>query len=148
MAVLVLAEHTNTALNDATAKAVSAAAAMGGDIHVLVAGSGAKAAADAAAKLAGVAKVLLAESADLAHGLAEPVADLLVSLAGGYDAVVAPATANGKNILPRAAALLTIVFLAVFGLSASTMVLNLGPRNRQHAVPGRRAARLSAHRSA
>ncbi|HUN12206.1 MAG TPA: electron transfer flavoprotein subunit alpha/FixB family protein, partial [Rhabdaerophilum sp.] len=105
MAVLVLAEHTNTALNDATAKAVSAAAAMGGDIHVLVAGSGAKAAADAAAKLAGVAKVLLAESADLAHGLAEPVADLLVSLAGGYDAIVAPATANGKNILPRAAAL-------------------------------------------
>jgi len=108
MAVLVLAEHTNTALNDATAKAVSAAAAMGGDIHVLVAGSGAKAAADAAAKLAGVAKVLLAESADLAHGLAEPVADLLVSLAGGYDAVVAPATANGKNILPRAAALLDV----------------------------------------
>jgi len=108
MAVLVLAEHTNTALNDATAKAVSAAAAMGGDIHVLVAGSGAKAAADAAAKLAGIAKVLLAESADLAHGLAEPVADLLVSLAGGYDAVVAPATANGKNILPRAAALLDV----------------------------------------
>ncbi len=108
MAVLVLAEHTNTALNDATAKAVSAAAAMGGDIHVLVAGSGAKAAADAAAKLAGVAKVLLAESADLAHGLAEPVADLLVSLAGGYDAIVAPATANGKNILPRAAALLDV----------------------------------------
>jgi electron transfer flavoprotein alpha subunit len=108
MAVLVLAEHSNTALNEATAKAVSAAAAMGGDIHVLVAGAGAKAAAEAAAKLDGVKKVLLADDAGLANGLAEPVADLLVSLAPGYDAIVAPATANGKNILPRAAALLDV----------------------------------------
>ena len=108
MAVLVLAEHSNAALNDATAKAVSAATAIGGDVHVLVAGNGAKAAAEAAAKLAGVSKVLLAESADLANGLAEPMADLLVSLAGGYDAIVAPATANGKNTLPRAAALLDV----------------------------------------
>ena len=108
MAVLVLAEHSNAALNDATAKAVSAATAIGGDVHVLVAGNGAKAAAEAAAKLAGVSKVLLADSADLANGLAEPMADLLVSLAGGYDAIVAPATANGKNTLPRAAALLDV----------------------------------------
>lgn len=108
MAILVLAEHTNTALNEATAKAVTAAAAMGAEVHVLVAGSGAKAAADAAAKLDGVKKVLLAESADLANGLAEPVAALLVSLAGSYDGIVAPATANGKNILPRAAALLDV----------------------------------------
>ena len=108
MAVLVLAEHSNAALNDATAKAVSAATAIGGDVHVLVAGNGAKAAAEAAAKLAGVSKVLLAESADLANGLAEPMADLLVSLAGGYDAIVAPATANGKTTLPRAAALLDV----------------------------------------
>ncbi len=118
MAVLVLAEHTNAALNDATAKAVSAAAAMGGDIHVLVAGSGAKAAADAAAKLDGVKKVLLADDASLGSSLAEPVADLLVSLAGGYDAIVAPATANGKNILPRAAALLDVQVI-----SAVTKVL-------------------------
>jgi electron transfer flavoprotein alpha subunit len=108
MAVLVLAEHSNAALNDATAKAVTAAVAIGGDVHVLVAGNGAKAAAEAAAKLAGVAKVLLAEDASLANALAEPVAALLVSLAGGYDAIVAPATANGKNILPRAAALLDV----------------------------------------
>ena len=108
MAILVLAEHTNTALNEATSKAVSAATAMGGDVHVLVAGSGAKAAADAAATIAGVSKVLLAEGASLANGLAEPLADLLVSLAGGYDGIVAPATASGKNVLPRAAALLDV----------------------------------------
>ncbi len=108
MAVLVLAEHSNNQLNEATAKAVTAAAAIGGDIHVLVAGAGAKAAAEAAAKLAGVAKVLLAEDASLGNGLAEPVAALLVSLAAGYDAILAPATANGKNILPRAAALLDV----------------------------------------
>ncbi|MCA0407423.1 MAG: FAD-binding protein [Proteobacteria bacterium] len=118
MAVLVLAEHTNSALNDATAKAVNAAAAIGGDIHVLVAGSGAKAAADAAAQIAGVSKVLLAEDAGLANALAENVAALLVSLAGGYDAIVAPATANGKNILPRAAALLDVQVI-----SAVTKVL-------------------------
>jgi electron transfer flavoprotein alpha subunit len=118
MAILVLAEHTNSALNDATAKAVSAASAMGGDIHVLVAGAGAKAAADAAAKLDGVAKVLLAEDAGLANALAENVAALLVSLAPGYDAIVAPATANGKNILPRAAALLDVQVI-----SAVTKVL-------------------------
>ena len=106
MAILVLAEHSNAALNEATAKAVTAAAAMGGDVHVLVAGNGAKPAAEAAAKLAGVGKVLLAEGESLGHALPETVADLLVSLAPGYDGIVAPATANGKNILPRAAALL------------------------------------------
>jgi len=108
MAILVLAEHTNSALNEATSKAVSAATAMGGDVHVLVAGSGAKAAADAAATIAGVSKVLLADDASLANGLAEPLADLLVSLAGSYDGIVAPATASGKNVLPRAAALLDV----------------------------------------
>ncbi|MFN3483379.1 electron transfer flavoprotein subunit alpha/FixB family protein [Rhabdaerophilum calidifontis] len=108
MAVLVLAEHSNSALNEATAKAVSAAGGLGGDIHVLVAGQGARPAAEAAAKLAGVAKVLLAEDAGLANGLAEPVADLIAQLAPGYDAIVAPATANGKNALPRAAALLDV----------------------------------------
>ena len=108
MAILVLAEHSNAALNEATAKAVTAATAMGGDVHVLVAGNGARPAAEAAAALAGVSKVLLAESDALGHGLSEPTADLLVSLAGAYDGIVAPATANGKNILPRAAALLDV----------------------------------------
>lgn len=106
MSVLVLAEHSNSTLNDATAKAVSAATAIGGEVHVLVAGQGAKPAAEAAAKLDGVSKVLLAESADLEQSLAETVSALLVSLAAGYDAIVAPATANGKNIAPRIAALL------------------------------------------
>ena len=108
MAVLVLAEHSNTALNEATAKAVTAAAALGGEVHVLVAGSGAKAAAEAAAKLAGVSKVLLADGAAFANGLAEPVAATLLALAPGYDAIVAPGTANGKNIAPRVAALLDV----------------------------------------
>jgi len=108
MATLVLAEHTNSALNDATAKAVFAATRLGGAVHVLVAGENARAAAEAASKLDGVAKVLLAEAPALAHQLAEPVAALLVNLAPGYDAIIAPATANGKNIAPRVAALLDV----------------------------------------
>jgi electron transfer flavoprotein alpha subunit len=108
MSVLVVAEHSNAALNEATAKAVSAAAAMGGDIHVLVMGQGAKAAADAAATLAGVSKVLLAEDASLAQMLAEPASALVAKLAGGYAGIVFPATANGKNIAPRVAALLDV----------------------------------------
>ncbi|HEV7437568.1 MAG TPA: electron transfer flavoprotein subunit alpha/FixB family protein, partial [Pseudorhizobium sp.] len=82
---------------------------IGGDIHVLVAGSGAQAAADAAAKLDGVGKVLLADSADLANSLAEPLADLIVSLAGSYDTIIAPATASAKNVMPRVAALLDVM---------------------------------------
>lgn len=108
MAVLVLAEHDNASLSEATAKAVTAATAIGGDVHVLVAGANATPAAEAAAKLAGVAKVLHADAPHLAQGLAEPVAAMLVSLAGSCDAIVAPATANGKNVLPRAAALLDV----------------------------------------
>mgnify|MGYP000288946215 CR=1 FL=1 len=109
MSILLVAEHDNAALNDATRAAVTAAGAIGGDVHVLVAGSGAGEVADAAAKLTGVAKVLTADSDDLAHQLAEPMAALIVDLAGSYDAIVAPATANGKNILPRVAALLDVM---------------------------------------
>ncbi len=109
MAILLLAEHDNATLSDQTAKALTAAAKIGGDVHVLVAGSGAKGAADAAAKLSGVAKVLLADDASLANNLAEPLAALIVSLAGGYDAVVAPATSIGKNVMPRVAALLDVM---------------------------------------
>ena len=109
MATLLLAEHDNKSLKDATNKALTAAKQMGGDVHVLVAGAGAKGVADAAAKLDGVAKVLLAESAAYEHALAEPLAALIVSLAGGYDAIVAPATTTGKNVMPRVAALLDVM---------------------------------------
>ena len=108
MAILLIAEHDNESLSDQTAKALSAASKIGGDVDVLVAGRGAKAAADAAAKLAGVRKVLLAEGAELGERLAEPLAALVVSLAPGYDAIVAPATASGKNVAPRVAALLDV----------------------------------------
>ncbi|CAN7508261.1 electron transfer flavoprotein subunit alpha/FixB family protein [Neorhizobium sp. LjRoot104] len=108
MAILLLAEHDGSSLNDQTAKALSAASKIGGDVHVLVAGSGAKAAADAAAKLAGVSKVLLADDAGLANNLAEPLAALIVSLAGSYDVIIAPATASAKNVMPRVAALLDV----------------------------------------
>ncbi|HKS63835.1 MAG TPA: FAD-binding protein [Xanthobacteraceae bacterium] len=109
MTTLLLAEHDNKSLKDSTNKALTAAKAMGGDVHVLVAGSGAKAVADAAARLDGVAKVLLADSAAYEHALAEPVAALIVSLAGNYDAIVSPATTTGKNVMPRVAALLDVM---------------------------------------
>ena len=109
MATLLLAEHDNKSLKDATNKALTAAKALGGDVHVLVAGKDAKAAADAAAKLDGVAKVLLADGAAYEHHLAEPLAALIVSLAGSYDAIVAPATTTGKNVMPRVAALLDVM---------------------------------------
>jgi electron transfer flavoprotein alpha subunit len=109
MASLLLAEHDNKSLKDATAKALTAAKQLGGDVHVLVAGKDCKSAAEAAAKLEGIAKVLVAESAAYEHQLAEPTAALLVSLAGSYDALVAPATTNGKNIMPRVAALLDVM---------------------------------------
>jgi electron transfer flavoprotein alpha subunit len=109
MSILILAEHDNAALNPATAKAVTAAKVIGGDIHVLVAGSGAQAVADQAAKLDGVAKVLLADAPHLANALAEEVSALLVDLMADYDVLMAPATASGKNILPRVAALLDVM---------------------------------------
>jgi electron transfer flavoprotein alpha subunit len=109
MTTLLLAEHDNKALKDATAKALTAAKALGQPVHVLVAGKNCQAVAEAAAKLDGVTKVLLADGAGYEHMLAEPVAALIHSLAGGYDAVVAPATTTGKNIMPRVAALLDVM---------------------------------------
>ncbi|MBN8534428.1 MAG: FAD-binding protein [Rhizobiales bacterium] len=108
MTALVVAEHSNAALNEATQKAVSAAASLGGPVHVLVAGQNAAAAAKAASSIAGVAKVLHADGGEYAHQLAEATSTLIVSLAGNYDAIVFPATANGKNIAPRVAALLDV----------------------------------------
>ena len=109
MATLLLAEHDNKVLREQTAKAVTAAKALGSDVHVLVAGAGCRPVAEAAAKIDGVAKVLLTENASYEHMLAEPAAALIVSLAGSYDALVAPATTLGKNIMPRVAALLDVM---------------------------------------
>ncbi|MGO4625269.1 electron transfer flavoprotein subunit alpha/FixB family protein, partial [Ensifer sp. 2TAB8] len=112
MAILLLADHDSNHLSDQTAKALTAAAKIasgtGADVHILVAGNGAKAAAEQAARLAGVAKVLVADDASLANNLAEPLAALIVSLAGSYDTIVAAATSVGKNVLPRVAALLDV----------------------------------------
>jgi electron transfer flavoprotein alpha subunit len=113
MAVLVIAEHNNSSLKPATLNAVAAATeiskAGAGDIHILVAGEACRPAADAAAKIAGVAKVLVADDAAYGHGLAENVAPLLVSLAPQYSHVLAPATTQGKNLMPRVAALLDVM---------------------------------------
>ena len=109
MPTLLLAEHDNKTLRDATSKALTAAKALGGEVHVLVAGLGARPAAEAAAKLDGVTKVLLAEAGAYEHATAEPLAALIVSLAGPYDAIVAPATTTGKNVMPRVAALLDVM---------------------------------------
>jgi electron transfer flavoprotein alpha subunit len=110
MTTLLLAEVHNGHLNDATAKALTAAAALGGPVHILVAGGdeSGNLAAQAASKLAGVEKVLTISGDAFSHGMAEPLADLIVSLAPHYDAIVAPATSTGKNVLPRVAALLDV----------------------------------------
>jgi electron transfer flavoprotein alpha subunit len=108
MASLVLAEHDNKKLNDATAKTVTAAAAISTPVHVLVAGENCGAVADAAARIAGVEKVLLADDPLYAHMVAETMETLLLSVADSYDAVLAPATTTGKNILPRLAAKLDV----------------------------------------
>lgn len=109
MAILLFADHDNATLSDATARALSAASAMGGDVDILIAGSGAGAVASDAAKLSGVRSVLLAEADALAQRLAEPTAALIVALAGDYDTIIAPATSTGKNVLPRVAALLDVM---------------------------------------
>lgn len=109
MAVLVLADHNNANLNVATAKTITAAKALGGDIHVLVAGNGCAAVADAAAKLDGVSKVLLAEAPHLEAHLAEEMSALIAPLMQGYDALLSSASAVGKNVLPRVAAGLDVM---------------------------------------
>ena len=109
MTTLLIAEHDNGSLKDATAKALTAARELGGEVHVLVAGQDCRAAADAAARLAGAAKVLLADAAPYAHQMAEPLSALIVALAPGYEALVAPATTSGKNVMPRVAALLDVM---------------------------------------
>lgn len=109
MTTLLLADHDGNSLTSATARALTAAAQLGGDVHVLVAGADAGDVAAAAARLAGVTKVLLADAPAFAHQLPIPVADLLVSLAPAYDAVLAAASSNGKATMPRVAALLDMM---------------------------------------
>ena len=108
MTALVIAEHDNASIKGATLNTVTAAAAAGGDVHVLVAGHNAGAAAAAAAQIAGVSKVLHADSAALADGLAENLAAQVLALASGYSHLLFPATASGKNVAPRVAALLDV----------------------------------------
>jgi len=124
MAVLVIADHDGSAVRDTTHKTVTAALKIGGDVDVLVVGSGAKAAADSAAKIAGVRKVLLAESAGLGHQLAEDVEETVLGLAAGYDAILSPATNDGKNFMPRLAAKLDVAPISdiVEVISADTFV--------------------------
>jgi electron transfer flavoprotein alpha subunit len=109
MTTLLLAKHDNHALNDATSKALTAAKALGAPVHVLVAGTGCRGVAEAAAKLDGVEKVLVADDPAYEHRLAEPLAALIVSLAQPYDHLVAPGTTTGKNVMPRVAALLDVM---------------------------------------
>lgn len=108
MAILIIAEHDNSTLKGATLNAVAAATQMGGDLHILVAGSGCGAVADAAAQVAGISKVLVADAAAYEHQLAENMSKLVAELGKDYSHVVAPATTTAKNFLPRVAALLDV----------------------------------------
>ncbi|MBP8924760.1 MAG: electron transfer flavoprotein subunit alpha/FixB family protein, partial [Pseudomonadales bacterium] len=108
MSTLVIAEHSNDELKAATLHTVTAAIALGGEVHVLVAGSNCAAAAEAAARIAGVSKVLVADNAVYAHQLVENVGKLVAELGASYDNLLAPATSNGKNVMPRVAALLDV----------------------------------------
>ncbi len=127
MATLLLAEVAGGQLSDLTARALTAALEIGGPVDLLIAGEGVGAAAEAAAKLSGVAKVRVADDATYARGLAEPLAALIVSLASGYDAIVAASTAFAKNVLPRVAALLDV-------MQISDIVKVLGPKTFERPI--------------
>ena len=112
MTTLLLADHDNTTIKDSTAKALTAARALGAPVHILVAGTNCKAAAEAAAKLEGVEKVLVADAPAYEHALAEPLAALIHGIGGQYSAIVSAATSTGKNVLPRVAALFDVMQLS------------------------------------
>ena len=121
MAILLLAEHDNAAIKPATLNAVTAAGKIGGEVHLLVAGQNAKAAAEAGAKIPGIAKVLLCDDAAYANGLAENVAALLLKLAPSYSHVMAATTAISKSAMPRAAALLDVAQISdIIGVERRT----------------------------
>ncbi len=140
MAVLLIAEHDNKSLKDSTGKAMTAAQALGGPVDILVVGQNAKAVADAAAKIAGAAKVLLADDAQYGHQLAENMAALIVELAGKYDAVLSPASTSGKNFMPRVAAALDVPqiseIVSVDGPDTFTRPIYAGNAMQQVQAPG------------
>jgi electron transfer flavoprotein alpha subunit len=112
MAVLIVAKHDNAHLNDATPKTVTAAKAIGGEIHMLVAGEGCATVAEAAARLDGVARVIHVEAAAYGHRMAEPLTELLRGMADAYEHILFPATTSGKNVAPRLAALLDVMVIS------------------------------------
>ncbi|CAA7616543.1 electron transfer flavoprotein alpha-subunit [Magnetospirillum sp. LM-5] len=144
MTILVIAEHEGGALKSATLNTVTAAAKIGGDIHVLVAGAGVAAIAAEAAKIAGIAKVLTAEAPALEHHLAEPLAALIVALAPGYTHILAPATTTGKNVAPRVAALLDVAQLSDITavVSADTFVRPIYAGNALATVQSKDAIKI------
>ncbi len=144
MAVLVIADHDNASLKDSTHKTVTAAQALSGDVDVLVAGLDAKGAAEAASKIAGVRKVLLAESAELGQGLAEAFEAVVVPLMGSYDALLTPATAQGKNLSPRIAAKLDVAQISdiIEVVDASTFVRPIYAGNALETVQSSEAKKV------
>jgi electron transfer flavoprotein alpha subunit len=150
MAVLLIAEHDNKSLKDATHKTLTAATQMGGDVHVLVAGNKADGAAAQAAKLTGVKKVLHVESASLERPLAEPMAATIVSLANSYEHIVTPATTNGKNYMPRVAALLDVMQISDISevKSADTFVRLIYAGNAVQTVQSTDAKKIITVRTA
>ncbi len=164
MAILLLADHNNAVLGSSTPKAMTAALELGSDVHVLVAGEGCGPAADAAAKLKGVSKVLVAEAPHLANQLAEEMAALIVPLMANYEALVAPATAATKNVMPRVAAMLDVMQISditavkgpntferpIYAGNAIQTVETAEPKkviDGSHGVlPGRRRRRQCDHR--
>ena len=145
MAVLVIADHDNASLKDNTHKTVTAALAISGDVDVLVAGQGVAAVAAEAAKIAGVRKVLVAESADLGKQVAEAVTETVVALSGGYDAVLIPATSAGKNYAPRIAAKLDVAPISeiIEVVDASTFVRPIYAGNALETVQSSDAKKIS-----
>ena len=144
MSVLVLAEHDNASLKAATLNAVAAAAKIGGDVEVLVAGQNCNGAAEAAAKIAGVKKVLVADSAEYAHALPENLAPLIVELAKSRSHVLAAATTNGKNVLPRVAALLDVAQISeiIEVVSADTFIRPIYAGNAMATVQSKDAVKV------
>ncbi len=144
MAILVIAEHDNANLADATAKTVSAAAKIGGDIDVLVAGEGTAGVAEQAAKVTGVRKVLHADDPHYAKQLAEPMSSLIAGQAGGYDVIMSPAGTSGRNFMPRVAALLDVMQIsAITGVeSADTFIRPIYAGNAMATVQSKDAKKV------
>ncbi|MDG2243263.1 MAG: FAD-binding protein [Rhodospirillaceae bacterium] len=149
MTCLVVAEHDNAELKPATLSTVQAASEIGGDIHILVAGAGCSSVADQAARIAGVASVAIADDARYKHQLAEPIAGLVVSLAGDYTHILASATTTGKNFMPRVSALLDVAQISDIAavVSADTFVRPIYAGNAMATVQSNDSVKLITVRS-